>query len=94
MAVAKFLPAGLADENLPTPAVAAMAPVGRCVHLHRAGHRRGVGQTDVGHRWVWDARLTSELVLLFLYAGVIAPARLDDRKWPGARRAFWCWSAW
>ncbi len=26
-----------------------------------------MGKTDVGPWWVWDARLTSELVLLFLY---------------------------
>ncbi len=43
-----------------------------------------MGQTDVGHRWVWDARLTSELVLLFLYAGVIALWHaFDDRKMAG-----------
>ncbi len=29
-----------------------------------------MGKTDVGHLGVWDARLTSELVLLFLYVGV------------------------
>ncbi|MCG8432491.1 MAG: cytochrome c biogenesis protein CcsA, partial [Gammaproteobacteria bacterium] len=31
--------------------------------------------------WVWDARLTSELILLFLYLGYIALNRaFDDRK--------------
>jgi len=31
-----------------------------------------VGQTDVGTYWVWDARLTSFLLLLFLYLGYMA----------------------
>src|SRR6185436_17800306 len=31
--------------------------------------------------WVWDARLTSELVLLFLYFGVIGLERaIEDRR--------------
>ncbi len=38
----------------------------------------------MGHRWVWDARLTSELVLLFLYVGVIALWHaFDDRRLAG-----------
>jgi heme exporter protein C len=33
-----------------------------------------------GTWWVWDARLTSEFILLFLYAGVIMlRASIDDR---------------
>ena len=31
-----------------------------------------MGQADLGTYWVWDARLTSELVLLFLYLGFLA----------------------
>ena len=43
-----------------------------------------MGQTDVGNRWVWDARLTSELVLLFLYVGAIALWHaFDDRRLAG-----------
>ena len=30
------------------------------------------GKPTWGTYWVWDARLTSELILLFLYIGVIA----------------------
>jgi heme exporter protein C len=43
------------------------------------------GKPMWGTYWVWDARLTSELVLLFLYLGVIAlnSAIEDPRK--GAR---------
>jgi heme exporter protein C len=45
------------------------------------------GKPMWGTWWVWDARLTSELVLLFLYLGVIALAgAIDDRR-VGARAA-------
>lgn len=38
------------------------------------------GKPMWGTWWVWDARLTSELLLLFLYAGVMAlRASIDDR---------------
>ncbi|MEJ2095461.1 MAG: cytochrome c biogenesis protein CcsA, partial [Gammaproteobacteria bacterium] len=34
-----------------------------------------------GTWWVWDARLTSELILLFLYLGYIAlQSAIDDRR--------------
>lgn len=37
------------------------------------------GKPTWGTWWVWDARLTSELILLFLYAGVLAlRAAIDD----------------
>jgi heme exporter protein C len=37
-----------------------------------------------GTWWIWDARLTSELVLLFLYMGVIALYNaFDDRRMAG-----------
>ncbi len=37
-----------------------------------------------GTWWIWDARLTSELVLLFLYMGVIALWHaFDDRRLAG-----------
>ena len=38
------------------------------------------GKPMWGTWWVWDARLTSELILLFLYVGLIAlRASIDDR---------------
>ncbi len=38
------------------------------------------GKPMWGTWWVWDARLTSELILLFLYLGLIAlRASIDDR---------------
>ena len=39
------------------------------------------GKPTWGTYWVWDARLTSELILLFLYLGFIAlQAAIDDRR--------------
>jgi heme exporter protein C len=39
------------------------------------------GRPTWGTYWVWDARLTSELVLLFLYFGFIAlQAAIDDPR--------------
>src|SRR5882762_8983556 len=39
------------------------------------------GKPTWGAWWVWDARLTSELILLFLYFGFIAlQASIDDRR--------------
>ena len=39
------------------------------------------GKPMWGTWWVWDARLTSELILLFLYLGVIAlHGAFDDRR--------------
>ena len=39
------------------------------------------GRPTWGTYWVWDARLTSELVLLFLYFGFMAlQASIDDRR--------------
>src|SRR5205807_4265627 len=39
------------------------------------------GRPTWGAWWVWDARLTSELILLFLYFGFIAlQASIDDAR--------------
>jgi heme exporter protein C len=39
------------------------------------------GKPTWGTWWVWDARLTSELILLFLYFGYLAlQASIDDRR--------------
>ena len=45
------------------------------------------GEPMWGTYWVWDARLTSELVLLFLYLGVIALAAAFEDPRRGARAA-------
>jgi heme exporter protein C len=43
------------------------------------------GKPMWGTWWVWDARLTSELILLFLYLGVIALYNASDDKRTAAR---------
>ena len=43
------------------------------------------GRPMWGTYWVWDARLTSELVLLFLYFGVIALYKAYDEPRKAAR---------
>ena len=46
-----------------------------------AWDRRPWGKPMWGTWWVWDARLTSELILLFLYIGFIAlQALIDDPR--------------
>nr|VFK13438.1 MAG: heme exporter protein C [Candidatus Kentron sp. LPFa] len=47
------------------------------------------GKPMWGAWWVWDARLTSELILLFLYLGVIGLLAAHDDKRKGARAAAW-----
>jgi heme exporter protein C len=49
----------------------------------------GASKPTWGTYWVWDARLTSELILLFLYFGFMAlQAAIDDprRARPAARK--------
>lgn len=45
------------------------------------------GRPTWGTYWVWDARLTSELILLFLYLGVIGLYRAIEDPRRGARAA-------
>jgi len=47
------------------------------------------GYPTWGAWWVWDARLTSMLVLLFLYAGIIALADAFDNREKGMKAAAW-----
>ena len=46
------------------------------------------GKPMWGTWWVWDARLTSELILLFLYLGVIALYSAIEDKRTAARATF------
>ncbi len=46
-----------------------------------------MGRPTWGTYWVWDARLTSELVLLFLYLGVIGLYNAIDEPRKAARAA-------
>ncbi|HAV1831799.1 TPA: heme ABC transporter permease [Enterobacter hormaechei subsp. steigerwaltii] len=71
MAVAAFV--GLVWQlKMAELGIAAMAPVGAVYTLIALVTGSAWGKPMWGTWWIWDARLTSELVLLFLYAGVIA----------------------
>ncbi len=59
---------------------AASAPVGAWFTFLALATGSIWGKPMWGTWWVWDARLTSELILLFMYAGLIAlRASIDDR---------------
>ncbi len=58
--------------KLADASAAAMAPVGAVVTAIALVTGAAWGKPMWGAWWVWDARLTSELILLFLYLGVIA----------------------
>lgn len=45
------------------------------------------GRPTWGTYWVWDARLTSELVLFFMYLGIVALAQAYSDRRAGARAA-------
>ncbi|CUU24797.1 heme ABC transporter permease [Duffyella gerundensis] len=65
-------------------AAAAMAPVGATFTFIALVTGSAWGKPMWGTWWIWDARLTSELVLLFLYMGVIALWHaFDDRRLAG-----------
>ncbi|WP_261815585.1 heme ABC transporter permease [Vibrio gallicus] len=80
MAIAAFI--GLVWQvRLANIAAAAMAPIGAVFTFIALMTGAVWGKPMWGAWWVWDARLTSELVLLFLYLGVIALYHaFDDQK--------------
>jgi len=69
--------------------VAGSAPVGASFTLIALLTGAIWGKPMWGAWWVWDARLTSELILLFLYLGVIGLLAAYDDKRKGARAAAW-----
>ncbi|TAM11174.1 MAG: heme ABC transporter permease [Nevskiaceae bacterium] len=71
MAVAAFI-ALVWRLKLAEVAVVAAAPVGASFTALALVSGMLWGKPMWGAWWVWDARLTSELVLLFLYLGVVA----------------------
>lgn len=73
--------------KLAESALVCLAPVGASFTALALATGMIWGKPTWGAYWVWDARLTSELVLLFLYLGVIAlnNAMPDARR--GARAA-------
>lgn len=58
--------------KLSDAAAAAMAPIGAVLTLIALITGSFWGKPMWGTWWIWDARLTSELILLFLYLGIIA----------------------
>mgnify|MGYP000159174810 CR=1 FL=1 len=58
--------------KLANASAAAMAPVGAVFCAIALFTGAAWGKPMWGTWWVWDARLTSQLILLFLYLGVIA----------------------
>jgi heme exporter protein C len=67
--------------------VIASAPVGAAFTMMALMTGSLWGRPMWGTYWVWDARLTSELVLLFLYFGVIALYNSFDEPRKAARAA-------
>lgn len=68
-------------------AVCAMAPIGAVFTVIALFTGATWGKPMWGAWWVWDARLTSELILLFLYLGVIALYNAFDNRQVAARAA-------
>jgi len=63
------------------------APVGAAFTIIALASGSLWGRPTWGTYWVWDARLTSELVLLFLYLGVIGLYNAIDEPRKAARAA-------
>ena len=86
MAIVAFI--GLIWQvNLSNMAAAAMAPMGAIFTFIALLTGSVWGKPMWGTWWVWDARLTSELILLFLYLGVIALYNAFDDKRTASRAA-------
>lgn len=88
MAIAAFI--GLVWQiKTSDMAVAAIAPVGAVFTAIALFTGAAWGKPMWGAWWVWDARLTSELILLFLYLGVIALyGAISDKVLAGRARVF------
>ncbi|EGU49077.1 heme exporter protein C [Vibrio ichthyoenteri ATCC 700023] len=80
MAIAAFI--GIVWQvRMSNMAALAMAPIGALYTFIALLTGAIWGKPMWGAWWVWDARLTSELILLFLYLGVIALYHaFDDQK--------------
>ncbi len=83
MAIAAFI--GLVWQmKMADLTAAAMAPIGAVFTFIALITGSAWGKPMWGTWWVWDARLTSELVLLFLYLGVMALYNaFEDRRLAG-----------
>ena len=69
------------NTRLSSMMASALAPTGALMTFVALWTGALWGKPTWGTWWVWDARLTSELLLLFLYAGFIAlQAAIDDPR--------------
>lgn len=66
--------------KLADAAASALAPIGAVFTAIALFTGAAWGKPMWGTWWVWDARLTSELILLFLYLGIIALHNAFDDK--------------
>jgi heme exporter protein C len=73
--------------RLADASASAMAPVGATFTAIALFTGAAWGKPMWGTWWIWDARLTSELILLFLYLGVIALHNAFDDKALGGKAA-------
>ena len=82
LVMAGWAGAGLAlNARLPAMLAQALAPTGALMTFLALWTGALWGKPMWGAWWVWDARLTSELVLLFLYLGLMAlQAAIDDPR--------------
>ena len=68
-------------------AARAIAPIGACFTFLALTSGALWGKPMWGTWWVWDARLTSVLILFFFYLGHIALSRAFEDPTRGARAA-------
>ncbi len=69
------------NARLSAMMMAALAPTGAMFTFLALWSGALWGRPTWGAYWVWDARLTSELILLFLYLGFMAlQAAIEDRR--------------
>ncbi|HWJ95354.1 MAG TPA: heme ABC transporter permease [Telluria sp.] len=82
LAMAFWAAIGLAfNTRVSSMLASALAPTGAMFTFLALWTGALWGKPTWGAWWVWDARLTSELILLFLYVGFIAlQESIDDRR--------------
>jgi heme exporter protein C len=69
------------NTRLSSMMASAIAPTGALMTFLALWTGALWGRPTWGTYWVWDARLTSELILLFLYLGFLAlQAAIDDKR--------------
>lgn len=69
------------NARLASMLACALAPTGALMTVIALGTGALWGKPTWGAWWVWDARLTSELILLFLYLGFLSlHASIDDER--------------